>query len=127
MTSQRRAARKGGPALLAPFQVERKCMNTLGAAFVAVFLALGGVEARAHGPDGQATQAATPPAAPATVANPAVANRYGAGYFPNVPLITQDGKTVRFYDDLLKGKSVAVNIIYTSCKDECPLETARLA
>ena len=34
---------------------------------------------------------------------------------------------MRFYDDLLKGKSVAVNIIYTSCKDECPLETARLA
>jgi protein SCO1/2 len=33
---------------------------------------------------------------------------------------------VRFYDDLLKGKSVAVNVIYTACTDECPLETARL-
>jgi len=32
----------------------------------------------------------------------------------------------RLYDDLLKGKSVAINVIYTSCKDECPLETARL-
>lgn len=54
------------------------------------------------------------------------ANRWGAGYFPNVPLTTQDGNTVHFYDDLLKGKVVAVNVIYTHCKDECPLETAKL-
>jgi protein SCO1/2 len=51
----------------------------------------------------------------------------GEKYFPNVPLTTQDGKQVRFYDDLVKGKSVAINIIYTSCTDECPLETARMA
>jgi protein SCO1 len=57
----------------------------------------------------------------------AAANRWGADYFPNVVLTTQDGKEVRFYDDVLKGKSVAINIMYTSCKDECPLETARLA
>jgi protein SCO1 len=53
-------------------------------------------------------------------------NPWGADYFPNVSLTTQDGVTVRFYDDLLKGKSVAINLIYTSCTDECPLETARL-
>lgn len=66
------------------------------------------------------------PPTPATP-KPNPNNRWGAGYFPNVPLVTQDGVTVRFYDDLLKGKSVAVNVIYTRCKDECPLETARLA
>src|SRR6266851_9194227 len=55
------------------------------------------------------------------------ANRWGADYFPNVPLTTQDGTSVRLYDDLLKGKAVAINLMYTSCKDECPLETARLA
>jgi protein SCO1 len=61
-------------------------------------------------------------------AAPALAdNRWGADYFPNVVLTTQDGKQVRLYDDLLKGKSVAINIMYTSCTDECPLETARLA
>jgi len=54
-------------------------------------------------------------------------NRWGADYFPNVPLTTQDGTAVHLYDDLLKGKSVAINVMYTSCKDECPLETARLA
>jgi protein SCO1/2 len=52
--------------------------------------------------------------------------RWGADYFPNVPLITQDGKTVHFYDDLLKGKTVAIELIYTHCVDSCPLETARL-
>ncbi|MGH6626881.1 MAG: SCO family protein [Burkholderiaceae bacterium] len=51
---------------------------------------------------------------------------WGANYFPNVELTTQDGAKVRFYDDLLKGKSVAINLFYTSCKDVCPLETAKL-
>jgi protein SCO1/2 len=54
------------------------------------------------------------------------ASQWGADYFPNVPLTTQDGKTVRFYDDLLKGKSVAINVIFTTCTDVCPLETANL-
>src|SRR5947207_11251101 len=43
-------------------------------------------------------------------------NRWGADYFPNVPLTTQDGATVRLYDDLLKGKSVAINVMYTSAR-----------
>lgn len=53
--------------------------------------------------------------------------RWGADYFPNVPLTTQDGVTVHFYDDVLKGKTVAINLIYTRCQYSCPLETARLA
>lgn len=60
-------------------------------------------------------------AAPALASTP-----WGAGYFPNVSLTTHDGATVRLYDDLLRGKAVAINAVYTSCKDECPLETARL-
>jgi protein SCO1/2 len=52
---------------------------------------------------------------------------WGANYFPNVPLVTQEGKTVRFYDDLLKNKTVVINFIYTKCSDSCPLETAKLA
>jgi protein SCO1 len=53
-------------------------------------------------------------------------SRWGANYFPDVPLTTQDGTTVHFYTDLLQGKAVAINLIYTHCKDECPIETARL-
>jgi protein SCO1/2 len=52
---------------------------------------------------------------------------WGANYFPNVPLITQDGKTIHFYDDMLKGKIVLINFIYTECGETCPLETAKLA
>ena len=41
-------------------------------------------------------------------ATPAAADNsyWGANYFPNVPLVTQDGKTLHFYDDMLKGKIV---------------------
>ena len=47
-------------------------------------------------------------------------------YFPNVTLVTQDGKRVRFYDDVIKGKVVAINFIYTTCPDVCPMDTAAL-
>lgn len=50
-----------------------------------------------------------------------------ASHFPNVELVTQDGKKVHFYDDLIKGKIVAIDLIYTTCEYACPLETARLA
>ena len=53
--------------------------------------------------------------------------RWGASYFPNVPLVTQEGKPVRFFDDLVKDKVVAINFIFTSCGASCPLETARMA
>ncbi len=51
---------------------------------------------------------------------------WGADYFPNTVLTNQDGKKVRFFDDLLKNKIVAINFIYTTCPDSCPLETAQL-
>src|SRR5438067_8786916 len=61
---------------------------------------------------------------PATVAaQNGPAGRY---YFPNVTLTTHEGKHVRFYDDLIKGKVVAIDLIYTTCQYACPLETARL-
>jgi copper(I)-binding protein/cytochrome oxidase Cu insertion factor (SCO1/SenC/PrrC family) len=52
---------------------------------------------------------------------------WNADYFPNVPLITHEGETVHFFDDLIKDKVVVINFIYTTCPDTCPLETARLA
>jgi protein SCO1/2 len=61
------------------------------------------------------------------IGHAAAGTKWGADYFPDVTLTTQDGKPVRLYEDLLKGKSVAINVIYTSCTDECPLETARMA
>jgi protein SCO1/2 len=54
------------------------------------------------------------------------ASPWGADYFPNTLLTTQDGEDVRFFDDLIEDKIVSVNFIYTSCVDTCPLETAQL-
>ncbi|WP_433771947.1 SCO family protein [Pseudomonas putida] len=51
---------------------------------------------------------------------------WGKDYFPNTELVNQDGQKVRFFDDLIKDKVVAINFIFTSCTDSCPLETARL-
>ena len=53
-------------------------------------------------------------------------SRWHGDYFPNVELITQNGERVRFYD-MIKGRTVAIELIYTSCQFACPLETARLA
>jgi len=41
-------------------------------------------------------------------------------YFTDVELINQDGKKVRFYSDVLKGKTVIVNAFFTSCTSVCP-------
>ena len=53
--------------------------------------------------------------------------RWGDGYFPNSVVYDQDGKALHFYDDVIKNKIVVVSFIFTSCKDLCPLTTARLA
>src|SRR6266849_5593289 len=52
--------------------------------------------------------------------------RRGANYFPNLPVVTQDGKMLKFYDDVIKVKIVLISFIYTNCPDICPLTTARL-
>ncbi|MFV3406422.1 SCO family protein [Pseudomonas sp. NY15463] len=63
---------------------------------------------------------------PPSSAPPESATPWGADYFPNPTLLTQDGQQVRFFDDLIKDKVVAINFIFTGCGDSCPVETARL-
>lgn len=53
-------------------------------------------------------------------------SRWRGDYFPNIQLITDEGKRVRFYEDLIKDRVVLINFIFTSCSDSCPMETARL-
>jgi len=48
-------------------------------------------------------------------------------HLPNLPLITHEGKRVRFYDDLVKNKKVSLNFFYTNCDEICPLVMANLA
>jgi protein SCO1/2 len=47
-------------------------------------------------------------------------------YFPDVELLDQDGRKVRFYTDLLKGKTVVINAFFTTCTSVCPAMTATL-
>lgn len=54
------------------------------------------------------------------------AQRRGPDFFPNLPVVDQDGRQLKFYDDLIKDKVVVIMFIYTSCTDICPLTTARM-
>ena len=67
-------------------------------------------------------------AALAAFSLPALAQqtRWRADYFPNVVLQDQDGRRLRFYDDIIHGKVVSINFVYTTCTDVCPLDTAQL-
>ena len=41
-------------------------------------------------------------------------------WFTDVELLDQDGRKVRFYSDVLKGKTVVVNAFFTTCTSVCP-------
>jgi protein SCO1/2 len=47
-------------------------------------------------------------------------------YFPDIPLITHQGRSVRFYDDLLKDKIVLLNFMYADCEGVCPTIVSNL-
>lgn len=75
----------------------------------------GGAVAWALRPDDAATPAPSP--------REALQERH----FPNVALRTHDGRDVRFYDDLVRDKIVAINMFYARCEDgRCPLIMANL-
>jgi protein SCO1/2 len=50
----------------------------------------------------------------------------GRKNLPNVPVTSQEGRTFRFYDDLVKGKTVLVNFFYADCAGICPRMTSNL-
>ncbi len=39
---------------------------------------------------------------------------------PDVPVQDQNGKSLNFYTDLVKGKVVAINFVFTTCTTICP-------
>jgi protein SCO1 len=49
-----------------------------------------------------------------------------AKYVSNLPLLTHNREPVRFYSDLIRGKVVLINVIYTACASSCSLTTANL-
>jgi protein SCO1/2 len=42
-------------------------------------------------------------------------------YFTDTVLIDQDGIERRFYTDLISGKAVVIQVMFTTCKDSCPV------
>ena len=39
---------------------------------------------------------------------------------PDLPVFDQDGRKLNFYSDLVKGRTVAINFIFTTCTTICP-------
>lgn len=48
------------------------------------------------------------------------------GYFTDIELIDQHGKTQRLYSDLIQDKVVLVNAFFTSCTGSCPVMAGHL-
>jgi protein SCO1/2 len=48
-------------------------------------------------------------------------------YFTNIRLVNQDGKPVRLYADLLRGKVVVINSFFSTCKGSCPVMLSSFA
>jgi protein SCO1/2 len=61
----------------------------------------------------QEAKAPAPAAAPADTA--------AHKYFGDVKLVNQDGKEMRLYSDLMQGKTVVINAMFTSCTGACPV------
>lgn len=42
-------------------------------------------------------------------------------HFTDLPLLDQHGRSLRFYDDVLKGRTVLISFVFTSCQHACPV------
>jgi len=47
-------------------------------------------------------------------------------HLPNIRLTTHEGRSMLFYDDLVRDKVVAINFMFTSCRIACPVTTPKL-
>ena len=69
-----------------------------------------------------AQETPAPTATPNTPATPNAAPNSGPSaekYFTDVILVNQDGEKMRFYSDLLKGKTVIINSFFATCQGSC--------
>lgn len=49
-----------------------------------------------------------------------------ASHFPDVLLTAQDGRRLRFHEDLVRDRCVVIQFMYVNCEKICPPTTARL-
>jgi protein SCO1/2 len=65
---------------------------------------------------------ATPPA-PMTPSREAIRKRY----FPDIVVQSHEGQALRFYQDLIRDRTVTLNFMYLNCEDgSCPITTHNL-
>jgi cytochrome oxidase Cu insertion factor (SCO1/SenC/PrrC family) len=49
---------------------------------------------------------------------------FSSSKIPDAQVLDQNGKQLNFYSDLIKGKTVAINFVFTTCTAICPSLTA---
>lgn len=76
--------------------------------------------------EGHESHEATPANAPVAQPLAAGGTRNAQAYFTDTLLRDQNGRELRFYSDVLEGRLVMLNVIFTNCDDACPLITRKL-
>lgn len=66
---------------------------------------------------------ATPPVQPADTESPDL-SAFSSARIPDARVLDQNGNRLNFYSDLVKGRTVAINFIFTTCTTICPPLTA---
>lgn len=99
-----------------------------GAATLAALALLLTAGAHASAAGASAAPAAAPAGTPAArgAGSEADQEARARSYFTDTELLTQDGRTVRFYSDVVKGKVVCLSFIFTRCVEACPLIAQKL-
>jgi len=70
------------------------------------------------------TPAPTPQPSPSPAEATTEKYSFSSLQIPNVRVLDQTGESLDFYSDLIKGRNVAINFIFTTCTTVCPVLTA---
>lgn len=62
-----------------------------------------------------------PPEQLAELIEKAAPKNPAAAYFGDIPLVNQNGETMRFYSDLIQGRTVVIDVMFTGCTGACPV------
>jgi protein SCO1 len=93
--------------------------------WVSSLVAVGAAGLSAAAAAGQAGLAAAR-SAPGRTPDELASERLRQRRTPNVPLLDHNGRSLRFYDDVMKNRIVVLNVMYTVCSNICTPATRHL-
>ncbi|WP_422419263.1 SCO family protein [Pseudomonas sp. GZD-222] len=96
-----------------------------GVDWVALLVCLWILSSVALAHEGHAPKASTDTDA-STAVTPTAGTHDAQTYFTDSLVQDQNGRSLRFYSDVLKDRVVLLNVIFTNCSDACPLITRKL-